>query len=460
MRAEPRASWESGIMGIFGALTTAVSGLRAQSFALENISGNIANSQTTGFKRNDTSFADLVGDDGLPTAQRSGSVQSLSRSTNSIQGGIERSETSTHMSINGDGYFILGEKTGTANGQPVFAAESLYSRRGDFEIDADGFLVNGAGYFLKALKIDQNTGNPSSSLPEMIQLTNDFLPARKTTQIEYRANLSLYPKTANADATIPGSELLPTTPDFSTSVTADDQTVFLNRTVSGGAVTVYDSNGSPVNVQFRWGKSSNSPPQWSMFYLSDANATGSAVAWRNTGQVYEFDSSGKLTPVIQSVTLAGLSVNGTPVGDIVLRHGTNGITQFANNAGNAQVTALSQDGYAAGDVLGVSVNDGGRIVANYSNGQTLEVARVVLAGFTGQNALQKVDGGAFRASLDSGEPILGTTGKISGSSLESSNTDIASEFSKLIVTQQAYSANTRIVSTANDMMQEVLNMKR
>src|SRR3954454_14210982 len=104
-------------MGIFSAMMTPVSGLRAQSFALDNISGNIANSQTVGFKRSDTSFADLVSDNGNATAQRSGSVRALSRSTNGVQGGIESSEISTNMSVNGDGYFILAQKTGDANNQ-------------------------------------------------------------------------------------------------------------------------------------------------------------------------------------------------------------------------------------------------------------------------------------------------------------------------------------------------------
>jgi flagellar hook protein FlgE len=464
-------------MGIFNAMMTAVSGLRAQSFALDNISGNIANSQTTGFKRSDTTFADLVADNGAANTQRAGSVRALTRSTNSVQGAIESSEIATNMSINGDGYFVLGQRVGLADGQPIFSGENLYTRRGDFTLDKDGYLVNGAGYYLKALPVDPATGNPSSSMPVPIQFTNDFLPARGTQSITYRANLPQFPLTKNADPDVSDSELVPSTLTISPGVSGADAASFLENTVTGGAVGAYDANGNPVNLQFRWGKTENTaavpaspgPPPvaatpasttWNLFYLSDANATGTDLAWQNVGTDFVFDGNGKLTPAISSLDLTGVAVNGVEIGDVTMQFGTNGITQFADTNGTVQVNALSQDGYSAGEVVGVGVGDGGRIIAGYSNGQTIEVARVILAGFNGQDSLQKVDGGAFKETIDSGPPILGAGGQISGSSNEASNTDIASEFSKLIVTQQAYSANTRIVSTADEMMQDALGMLR
>jgi flagellar hook protein FlgE len=447
-------------MGIFSAMITAVSGLRAQSFALDNISGNIANSSTVGYKRNDTSYADLVADDVDSQAQRSGSVRALTRSTNSVQGGIEASDIGTNMSINGDGYFVLAQKTGNVDGNPIFSGQNLYTRRGDFALDKDGYLVNGAGYYLQALPVDATTGNPSSNTPVPIQFTNDFVPAKVTQSITYRANLPQFPLTANADPDVPGSELLPATLTISPGVSGADQDTFLANSVSGGAATTYDPSGNPVNVQFRWGKTSDTPSTWNLFYLTNSAATGATTAWANAGANYTFDASGKMTPPVASTTLNGVSVNGTTVGNITMQFGGTGLTQYADTNGIVQVNALSQDGYSAGQVVGVSVNDGGHIVANYSNGQTLEVGRVVLAGFNGQDWLQKLDGGAFAETFDSGPPILGATGKITGSSNEASNTDIATEFSKLIVTQQAYSANTRIVSTGDQMMQETLNMKR
>src|SRR5262249_59945374 len=130
-------------MGIFDALTTAVTGLQAQSFALQNISGNIANSQTTGFKETNTSFQDLV-TAATPNAQTSGSVLASSVATNSVQGAIQSEQVSTYMAINGDGYFIVARPTSVSGNQPVFNGVTLYTRRGDFQENAEGFLVNGA----------------------------------------------------------------------------------------------------------------------------------------------------------------------------------------------------------------------------------------------------------------------------------------------------------------------------
>src|SRR5262245_57897353 len=365
-------------MGIFSAMITAVSGLRAQSFALDNISGNIANSGTTGFKRNDTTFADLVSDTGTAQYQRSGSVRALSRSTNSVQGGIESSDIGTNMSINGDGYFILGQKTGEIANQPIFSGQDLYTRRGDFALDKSGYLVNGAGYYLKALPVDSVTGNPSSSVPEPIQFTNDFLPAKVTQSITYRANLPQFPLTANSDPDVPGSELLPATLTISPGVSGADAGTFLDNSVSGGAVTTYDASGNPVNVQFRWGKTSDAPSTWNLFYLSDSTATGATTAWTNAGTNFTCNAAGQMNPPIASATLSAVTVNGATVGDITMQFGGTGLTQYADSNGTVQVNSLDQDGYSAGEVIGVTVNDGGHIVATYSNGQTLEVGRVVL----------------------------------------------------------------------------------
>jgi len=591
-------------MGIYGALSSAVTGLRAQSHALENISGNIANSQTTGYKRMETSFMDLIPDAPLKS-QVPGAVLAQSRATNNIQGDIQTSSNETYIALNSSGFFVVEPKVGQSDGNSVFAGSNYFTRRGDFEIDKDGLLVNGAGYYLKGLPIDPATGNISGSVPEVIQLSNAFLPANVTTTINYQSNLPQLPKTANYNSTVYNSELLGaenfgatattaaangtvdlgagaganlattvfadgqemtvtvngapvrfrfyeapstapttgvaisldaprtvqdvlddmqdglrdfgggaaasaivelngsnqlaislgddyhssfsisgTTPALATAlglsepqassaptlgavntISADDADDFIAKSISGGAITVYASNGAPVNVQLRWAKvdsaASGGTDQWNLFYLSDSAAVGGATAWTNIGQDYEFNSNGSLATSVPQATISNLRVNGVLIGDVVLQHETNGVSQFADVNGTVTVSTLNQNGYGAGEFLSVAITDSGRVVATYSNGERIEMAQVVTAQFNGVNSLKRLDGGVYEATSESGEPIFDLSGSgIIGGALEASNTDISDEFTKLIITQQAYSAGTRIVSTADEMLQEALNMIR
>ena len=165
-------------MGIFGALTTAVGGLRANSYALENVSGNIANSQTTAFKRVDTSFLDLIPQTSA-TAQLAGGVTTQSRSTNSVQGDVQTASVATFMAINGNGFFAVQKPGNFTDGTPVFDGVDRYTRRGDFQIDKSGYLVNGAGYYLQGVPIDPTTGNPSGSSPQVLNSRTTSCRRRK-----------------------------------------------------------------------------------------------------------------------------------------------------------------------------------------------------------------------------------------------------------------------------------------
>ncbi|MFN3349254.1 flagellar hook-basal body complex protein [Pseudorhodoplanes sp.] len=664
-------------MGIFGALTTAVTGMRAQSYALENVSGNIANSQTTAFKRIDTSFQDLIPDN-IPSKQLAGGVIASARATNTVQGDIQGASVGTFMAINGDGFFVVQKPTGVQDNTPVFGGTDYYTRRGDFQPDKNGYLVNGAGYYLMGLPIDPTTGNPTGSIPQLLQFQNDFLPAQRTTAVQYRANLAAYPNTNNADTDIPGSELLnpanfsanpvfgPPAParilgagatlspdavavgtgtvdissltstggtfelngtpitinagddatailaainaqtgttgvtaslngsnrlvltsanadthvaiggastlsllaelgvnvgttyatnlltqnavgtgqtmeiqvggnpplvitfgtgpgqvstlaELSTAlagltggtasvnttngnvtvtaatmvdtinvggtvahsifgmqtltaipsnntVIANDLQAFLDSSVGGGAVTAYDVSGSAVNIQFRWAKVDSNlyggSNTWNLFYLVNSNATGTEPAWANAGVNYTFGANGQMSPLVSTLQLSNVVIDGINLGNIQINHGSGGITQFADPNGNAQVNLLQQNGYPAGELQTISISEKGRIVGSYSNGRTIDLAEITLANFTGANFLKRIDGGAFAATDESGTPTYGASGTIIGSALEGSNTDIADEFTKLIVTQQAYSANTRVISTTNQMVQDLLNMIR
>jgi flagellar hook protein FlgE len=244
------------------------------------------------------------------------------------------------------------------------------------------------------------------------------------------------------------------------TVIGNDVSTFTAESTNGGSITAYDSEGNPVNVQFRWAQTSTSPGgnSWQLFYQTNSAATGTEAAWQNAGTTFSFNTNGEMSPPITSLTLQNLTVNGDSLGNVQLQVGTNGITQFASTSGTAQVNNLVQNGYAAGSLQSVSVDSQDRVVGSFSNGQTIPLAQITLATFNGADSLQALNGGAYAATAESGQPNYSGTGSIVGSSLEASNVDIATQFSEIIVTQQAYSANARVMSTANQMIQSLLQV--
>jgi flagellar hook protein FlgE len=465
-------------MGIFDALNTSVGGLQAQSFALQNISGNIANAQTTGFKGINTSFVDLVPDATNPDRQVAGGVTAYARQTISSQGTVSASTVGTFMAINGDGFFSVQKASGTVDNVPVFTGVTDYTRRGDFQVNANGNLVNGAGYYLMGVAVDSKTGNPLGNVPQVLQFQNNFVPAQATSTIQYGLNLPSTPTTAAASTAVAGTiqavgGLAPA--DFSVNptvagtgtVVGNDVTIFQNESISGGAVTAYDAAGTPVNLQLRWAKTDSAAlggahvDTWNLFYQSNPTATGAQVAWVNSGTDFKFGANGKLTaPLSSSITLTAVAVGGQTLGNVAVNIGAGGVTQYATTGGTSTINTISQNGYPAGQLQSVAISNSGLVIGTFSNGQNIDLASVTLSHFNGTNYLKALDGGAYSVTDQSGPAIAGSSGTISGSSLEGSNTDIADEFTKLIVTQQAYSANTKVITTANSMVQDLLNVLR
>jgi flagellar hook protein FlgE len=461
-------------MGLFDALTSAVSGLQGQSFAMQNISGNIANSQTIAYKGINTSFSDLIPGDSIPSKQVAGGVIANSQATNNVQGAIQTASSGTDMAINGDGFFLVQSPTSFSGSAPVFGGVDSYSRRGDFQLDANGFLVNGGGYYLEGIPIDSTTGNPIGTVAAPLQFQNNFLPASATTTVQYGINLPSFPQPNSYSATTANSELL-NPADFGGGnplaagtgiVEGQDVTTFVNETIDGGSVTTYDATGTQANLQLRWAKTDSvaagGTDTWELFYQTDSSITsGAGTAWTNSGQVFTFTSSGQQTPpAITSVPLTGVTINGVNLGNIDINTPTGAITQYANTTGSATVNNLQQNGYGAGQLQSIAVSDSGLINGTFSNGQTVALAKVPLVHFNSPNNLKSLNGGAYSATDASGAALAGASGKIVGQSLENSNTDIATEFTKLIVTQQAYSANTKVITTANQMSQDLLNVIR
>jgi flagellar hook protein FlgE len=437
-------------MGIFDALTTAVAGLQSQSFALQNISGNIANSQTSGYKGTNTYFEDLVAA-AAANQQTANGVTAGSAATNTVQGTIQSTSVSTDMAINGQGWFVVAQPTGTADNAPVFSGVQDYTRAGDFQLNSGGYLVNGGGYYLMGIPIDAATGNPVGSSPQVLQFNNDFVPAEETTAIQYQANL---PTSPSSGLMVPADYAVD--PVTAGKIEANDSATFTSQSIDGGSITAYDTEGNPVNIQFRWAETAAG--SWQLFYQSNSAATGTQTAWTNSGTTFAFNSSGQLSPAISNITFSGLTVNGDNLGNVQVNFGTNGLTQFANASGTAQVSQLQQNGFAAGQLQSVAVDSQNQITGTFSNGQTIPLAQITLATFNGTDSLQALNGEAYAQTVDSGPPIYGAPGKVVGSSLEASNVDIATQFSQLIVAQQAYSANARVMTTADQMIQSLLQV--
>lgn len=450
-------------MGVFSALTTAVSGMQAQSYALENISGNIANSRTAGFKRVDTTFSDLVPDSAL-NRQISGSVAAYSQATNSIQGDLTATRIDTNVAINGDGFFVVDQRASGVGANTQFANTNLYTRRGDFDFDANGYLVNGAGYFMKGLEIDQKTGQLIGTQAEVLRITKEQFPAKLTTQIEYRANIPAVPATANK-TDVAGSELLPTTLNTATIDGANTNT-FLRSTIPGGQVTVYDALGNATPVELRWGKVDNGTAPntgtWSLFAGRDSGAAAGQVSYTRVATGITFGATGELTsPVGGEIALGAFEVGTTQISGLTMSTGGNGLTQNGDSSGLIDARSIRQDGYAAGTLDRVSVSNEGQVIGTFSNGQVVALAQIAIARFNAGNSLKRLDGGAFEETIESGPPIVGMgTSQLIGGNVEQSNTDIADEFSKMIVTQQAYSANTKVISTAQEMLRDVFSIIR
>jgi flagellar hook protein FlgE len=250
-------------------------------------------------------------------------------------------------------------------------------------------------------------------------------------------------------------------------VTGNDLTAFTNESISGGAVTTYNAAGTPVNLQLRWAKTDSAAlggthvDNWELFYQKDPLATGTQVAWVNAGTDFKFGTNGKLTsPTTPSITLTGVAVGGQTLGNVAVSIGASGLTQYATTGGTATINQISQNGFPAGQLQSVAISNSGLVIGTFSNGQNIDLASVTLSHFNGTNYLKSLDGGAYAVTDQSGPAIAGASGTINGSSLEGSNTDIADEFTKLIVTQQAYSANTKVITTANSMVQDLLNVLR
>ncbi len=442
-------------MSLFSAINTAISGLTAQSTSFGNISEDVSNSQTTGFKRVDTSFVDfLTTSNG--TQNTPGAVVARPDYINNVQGSITQTDNPLGMAIAGQGFFAVSQATGQVNNIPTFNPQQFYTRAGDFTMNSTGYLVNGAGQYLNGWSVNPSSGVANQNALAPIQVSQSTYNPVPTTSVTLSANLPATPTSGTATSTSPLSSQITVYDSLGTA-----HTVTLNWTQSTAnswtvQVSVPDSktgttDAGSASVQFG-AASGNAVPEGTIGQVSTSTTDPGTVT-----------SSGYVAG--QPATLNFTTDFGSGNQSIQLNlggyGGTSGVTQYAGSA--YSLLGLTQNGVPPGSFSGVTTQANGDVIVNYNNGQTRTIAQIPVVTFNNPNALQSQNGQAFTATPDSGTPLAAAAstngaGNLVVGSVEGSNVDIAQEFSNLIVAQQAYGANSKVVMTASQMLQATMSM--
>jgi flagellar hook protein FlgE len=508
-------------MSLFGALNTAVSGLTAQSAAFGNISENVANSQTVGYKRVDTSFKDYL-TTSTPTDNLPGAVVAAPEYVNNIQGTITQTDNPLGMAIAGQGYFAVSQPIGEVNGTTTFNSQQFYSRAGDFSMNASGYLVNSAGQYLNGWSVNQATGIADQNSVIPIQINQSTFNPLPTGTVTLAANLPASPAAGTAvapykdvtGALVPGtpvssqitvydalgtahpitlnwtravSNSQPTPAVFPPAVSADQWVVQISVPGAQATTSVVGNGGPPGNgdptdagtARVSFGPSSAVDGDPTAVHgtigsvivnpdpvLNSGNPSSGAVGVVDSGTILpsKYVAPGLPTDAVPAsikfVTNFG-SGDQTITLNLGSYGGTTGVTQFAGTAFN--LLGLTQDGVPPGSFSGVTTQASGNIIVNYNNGQTKKIAQVPVVTFNAPNELQSQNGQSFTATPSSGSPLAQAAstngaGNLVVGSVEGSNVDIATQFTNLIVTQQAYASNAKVVTTANTMLQATLQM--
>lgn len=428
-------------MSIISSFYIGVSGLSANSVELSVVGDNIANGNTIGFKGSRAAFADVLGQSliGGPGQLGAGTrVQSIQKIL--AQGAIAQTGVATDLALDGDGMFVVEGRDG----------ERMYTRAGQFTLDQDGYLVNLDGLRVQGFNADP-LGNVGGAVGDL-QIAGVTSPPVATTTVTLRGNLSADPTLTVLppfDPNDPGA-----TSNFSTSV------------------QVYDSLGNPheVDVHFRLA----GPGVWEWHATMDGGTLDGGVAGTpievGTGTM-TFDANGNLLDLTgNSLTFDPLGAPGAQtvtlnLGDPLATGGTGAGGMVQQSTLASSTSFVGQDGYGAGEIAGVQIDDEGNIVGTFTNGQTRTLGQVAVANFAAPDQLSRIGGNLFAVTGDSGEPNLGVAGTggrghIVAGALEQSNVDLAGEFVRMIIAQRSFQANSKTMQTADQLLAELIQIKR
>jgi flagellar hook protein FlgE len=421
-------------MGISSALYSGVSGLNTNGQAMSVIGNNLANTNTLGFKGSRTIFSDLLSAsiNGSGGQSQVGRGVGMSRVDQIFsQGTFESTESNLDVAIEGDGFFILKEPGDET---------AYYSRAGSFRFDQDGFLVNPEGFRVQGKAFDINGQMEAGDAQDIEVESSGLIQGNVTSALQLTTNLdSTEPVIAAPfDYTDPG------TYNYSSSV------------------QVFDTLGNPQLLTTYFTKTATNT--WDANWSAEADDGLGTIMSGNLGAL-TFTADGILTnaaatpPTDTTATIPLLDWgNGTTATDIIVTFDT---TQFNSES---VVISQNQNGSGAGNLTGVEIDPDGIVVASYSNGEQTKIAQLVLGKFINTGGLALAGSNLYTETTSSGAARTGLPGpelgKIFTNSLEQSNVDMSAEFVRMITVQRGFQANSKIITTVDELLGELINLKR
>ncbi|HWI10138.1 MAG TPA: flagellar hook protein FlgE [Burkholderiaceae bacterium] len=411
-----------------------LSGLNASSKNLEVIGNNVANANTIGAKASRAEFGDMYAS-AIGTTSIGIGVNLQAVTQQFTQGNITTTDNPLDLAINGTGFFEV------SNG-----AQTLYTRNGQFQADKDGFLTTNTGLKLVGYPASKSgVIQPGAAVP--LQLPTGGVDPNPTSKVTIEMNLDSR-KATTLPAAAPQI-------DFTDASTYNDAT----------SVTVFDAKGQDVALTYYFQKSATDT--WNVY----ATANGTSVSVDGAGNplpitTIAYPSNGgtptaPLGPVAFDVPSTTNAAGATtlPITGVALD--VTGSTQFGSGFG---VTSMAQDGYAAGQLTGVTVENSGIVMATYSNGQAKPAGQLELASFRNPQGLSPLGGNLWARSYASGDPTVGAPGSgnigaLQAGALEESNTDLTAELVDMITAQRVYQANAQTIKTQDQVLQTLVNLR-
>ncbi|WP_022949441.1 flagellar hook protein FlgE [Methylohalobius crimeensis] len=402
---------------------TALSGLNAASLDLQTTGNNIANANTVGFKKSRTEFAEVFANNvfGSGKATPGSGVRVTEVAQNFSQGNLDFTENALDLAISGRGFFAL---TDNPDGQPT-----AFSRNGAFQLDKEGRIVNDQGKYLFGFRKDFSQG--------ALQVETAKGQPQASDDVKLNVNL-------NAADTTPINAFDPTDP------TTYNQ---------ASSVTVYDSLGNPHTItSYFVSQNPTTANSWDVHQYIDGTTDtlgSTTLAYDTNGTLVSVDGDTTTT----EVNYAPYAIDGAE--DLAITYNFAGSTQFNSDF---SVNSVSQNGFAAGDFTGLEINDKGVLFARFSNGNAEKLGQIALARFQNEQGLSKLGNTMWGESSLSGERLMGVPGEnnlgtIQSGALESSNVDLSKQLVQLITAQQSYQANAETISTENQVIQTLLNLR-